>query len=61
MAEEKKVEKPKTQEEKMREFNDAYEKLCKEHGFQLVSVPTFAATNHGSYEVAVRVSVAPLR
>lgn len=44
----------------MQEFANEYNALCEKHGFQISAVPTWVATNHGSFEMAISVSIVRL-
>ena len=49
--------KPKTEQELTNEFVEEYKRLCDKHGFNLVAVPAFKGTNHGTFEVVIQLSV----
>ncbi len=41
-------------------FADEYDKLCKQHGLQVVASPFWVVTNHGTFELTMQYSVARL-
>lgn len=47
--------------EAKRKFWDAYRRLCEEHGLKLSATVVLVPTNHGTYELAVDVKVAPIK
>ena len=54
MEEEKKL----TEEEKAKEFIEAYRKLVEQYGYQLAPEITTVRTNHGTFELGARLIVA---
>ena len=43
------------------EFNEAYQKLCKEYGHQINVIPTYVARDDGSWSTVLQVSVSKLK
>lgn len=41
-----------------KDFLNAYRALCDTYGFQLVASPALVPTNHGTFEIGVRMTVA---
>ena len=41
-------------------FNEAYQALCKEYGFQLNVVPVYMARDDGTFSTVVQVSISKL-
>ena len=61
MSENKKVQdKPKTEQERMKEFFKEYEKLCEEKGFRIVVNPAFQARDDNTWSVILQTSVSKL-
>lgn len=68
MSEEKQEEKvekvpvaeEKTEKELIRDFITAYNKLCKEHGYSLVTNPSFRARDDDTYSIVLQTSVSKL-
>lgn len=42
------------------EFTQKFQALCEEMGYQLVAVPAWKATSHGSFELVIQWSVGEL-
>ena len=58
MSENKKVEAQ--VQDKAREFAQAYEELCKKHGYQIVVVPAYKARDDGTWSLVMQASVGKL-
>ena len=52
--------KPKTEQERMKEFFDDYQKLCEERGFRIVVNPAFQARDDGTWSVVLQTSIGRL-
>ena len=59
MSEPTKVE-PKTEQDKMKEFFEKYQKLCEEYGFRLVITPAYLARDDGTWSLILQTSVGKL-
>ena len=57
MEEEKKL----TEEQKAKEFIDAYKVLVEQHGYQLAPEITTVRTNHGTFELGAHLIVAKVQ
>ena len=49
-----------SEQEKVNTFTKEYNELCLKHGFQIISQPVFVPTNHGSFELIVKLGVEKL-
>ena len=56
MTDKPKQEKPKTPEE----FVEAYNKLCKEYGFNIVTNPAFKARDDGTWSIVLQNAIGKL-
>jgi hypothetical protein len=45
-----------TEQEKANAFAKEYDELCNKHGFVIVPVPTWVSTNHGSFELVLKLN-----
>ncbi len=52
--------KPKTEQERMREFLKEYNALCEKLGFRIVVNPAFQARDDGTWSVVLQTSVGKL-
>ena len=51
------IQEEKSEKERMQDFVKAYNDLCNMHGYQLLAQPSWAATNHGSFELSILMKV----
>ena len=51
------IQQPLTEQQKITNFVEEYNELCKRHGLQISAQPAWIPTNHGSFEMAVQVVV----
>jgi len=54
---EKSAEPTLTEQQKVANFVEDYNTLCKLHGLQIAASPAWAPTNHGSFEMTVQLTV----
>ena len=60
MSADKTEDKPKTDQQKAQDFEVRYEQLCDELKMRVVASPVWVATNHGSFEMTVQMSIGKL-
>ena len=48
------------EQEILKEFSEKYNALCKEYGRQIIGVPTWVMTNHGTYELTIKMQLAKI-
>jgi hypothetical protein len=47
----------KSQQEIMQDFSNEYVALCQKYGCEIIAQPVWIATNHGTYELSLQLTV----
>ena len=50
----------KTDQDKMQDFVNEYNALCKKHGYQVAAAIIPVSTNHGTWELGIQMSIVKL-